>query len=136
MTKPFSKDLYDTDDNAKDQVITYLAKNNIKAWVNPDQYGIDLLAKVNGEDRGYEVEVKNNWSGIRFPFSSIHIAGRKLKFAYSASRFFMLNKPRTWAILLKGQDVAESPIVKKDTIYTTGEDFIEVPIEKATFLKL
>ena len=45
MIKPFSLELYADNDNAKDLVIKWLESKGCTAWVNPDQYGIDLLFK-------------------------------------------------------------------------------------------
>jgi hypothetical protein len=134
--KPFSQDLYDADDNAKELAISFLKGHGVHLVVNPDQYGIDLIGGLNGELRAYEVEVKHSWSGPDFEFDTIHIPARKIKFALRFSRFFIINHERTHAILLKGQDVAESPIITKKTIYTEAEDFIEVALEKATIVKL
>jgi hypothetical protein len=135
MAKPFSPDLHEANDAAaKDALIKALLKRGILARENPDPYGIDILA-VNKE-MGYEVEVKHNWTGIKFPFQTVHIAARKLKFAKALMRFVILNKPLTWAIVIKGETAKESPIIKKDTTLTEGEDFISVPTEKAIFIRL
>lgn len=136
MTKPFSKELYDADDNAKEQVIKLLATKGVKVVVNPDQYGIDLVGTYQGQPRSYEIEVKHNWKGKDFPFDKVHISARKLKFAWPMSRFIMLNDDRTEAILIQGQDVAECPIITKSTIYTKDEQFIEIPLERTVRLPL
>jgi hypothetical protein len=136
MMKPFSQDLFDADDNAKHLVIDYLQTQGLDLVVNPDQYGIDLIGGLNGELRAYEVEVKHSWSGPDFGYDTVHIPARKIKFALRFSRFFILNHERTHAILIKGQDVAESPIISKKTIYTESEDFIEVSLNKASIIKL
>lgn len=133
MAKPFSADLFSANDAAaKEKVIWALLKRGIIARENPDRYGVDLVSNGNS----YEVEVKHNWTGIKFPFQTIHIAARKLKFALEGVRFVILNKPLTWAIVIHGEVVSASPIIKKDTSLTEGEDFISVPTEKAAFVKL
>jgi hypothetical protein len=133
MTKPFSASLYEANDAAaKEKLISALLKRGIIAQENPDPYGVDLVSNGNS----YEVEVKHNWTGITFPFQTIHIAARKLKFATERMRFVILNKPLTWAIVIRGEVAAASPIIKKDTSLTEGEDFISVPTEKAAFVKL
>ena len=50
----------------------------MKAIVNPDTYGIDLIV----DNTFYcEVEVKHNWKGKDFPFSTLQLSDRKRKFA-------------------------------------------------------
>jgi hypothetical protein len=135
MSKPFSQSLYDSNDAAaKEKLINALLKRGIIAQENPDPYGVDLISMTH--PNSYEVEVKHNWTGITFPFQTIHIAARKLKFALVNVRFVILNKPLTHGVVIKGEVVQESAIIKKDTSLTEGEDFISVPIQKAAFVKL
>ncbi len=81
VIKPFSLQLYADNDNAKELVIRWLESQGFTAWVNPDEYGIDLIFHNKDGDYYYaEVEVKHNWEGVAFPFKSIHFPKRKLKF--------------------------------------------------------
>jgi hypothetical protein len=137
--KPFSPSLYKKDDGAKELVIEWLSSQDITAWVNPDQYGIDLLSKdMYGVEHSWEVEVKHNWKGDQFPFSSVHFSGRKKKFLKDPDSvsFVMLNHELTHALIIKGYILAKSQLVTKDTIYTTNEKFIEVPVEKGSIVRL
>ena len=130
MIKPFSLELYADNDNAKELVIKWLESKGYTAWVNPDQYGIDLLFK--NQLGGYyscEVEVKHNWKGAKFPFKTMHIPARKLKFATDNAIFVVLNSERTHLIMLHGEDLRKAPIVRKDTIYTEGEYFVEIEVD-------
>ena len=81
MIKPFDQTLYQENDDAKHQVIEWLSAEGFEAMVNPDQYGIDILAEKNGQQYEIEVEVKHNWVGERFPFGEVHFPARKKKFA-------------------------------------------------------
>ena len=129
MIKPFSLELYADNDNAKELVIKWLESNGCTAWVNPDQYGIDLLFKnPEGDYYSCEVEVKHNWKGARFPFKTMHIPARKLKFATGNSIFVILNSERSHLIMLHGDDLRKAPIVRKDTIYTESEYFTEIEV--------
>jgi len=130
--KPFSQPLYDKNDDAKLLVLQWLQANNIVAWINPDQYGIDLLSF----DRSFEVEVKHNWKGETFPYASVHLPGRKIKFANSKSMFVMLNSDRSHALLVDGGTVAESPQITKNTVYSDGETFIEIDVSKCGLVKV
>jgi hypothetical protein len=132
MIKPFSLELYTDNDNAKELVIKWLESKGCTAWVNPDQYGIDLLFKnPEGDYYSCEVEVKHNWKGPNFPFKSMHIPARKLKFATDNAIFVVLNSERTHLIMLHGEDLRKALIVRKDTIYTEGEYFVEIEISNA-----
>lgn len=132
--KPFSQELFDADDHAKHKVIKWLGTRGVQAQVNPDDYGIDLI-EINGP-RAWEVEVKHNWSGHYFPFRTVHIAARKLKFARPNWFFSILNHEHTHAIFIKGEIAALSSVITKDTALTSAEDFIEVPCADTWMMKL
>jgi len=129
--KPFSQELYDNDDKAKHLVIDFLESNGWDAWVNPDTYGIDLLAlDPNGIEYQIEVEVKHNWSGRTFPYHTLHFADRKRKFIDSdrMTMFFTVNHENTHALVAFDEALSVAPTIVKDTIYTQGEKFIEVSV--------
>ena len=133
-TKPFDRTLYNRDDDAKDDVIAWVARRyGYHLYVNPDQYGIDLLC-----DNGwsFEVEVKHNWRGNKFPYQEVHFSARKLKFANRRSIFVMLNSERTRGLLVAGDVVRRSKIVRKATKYTADEQFIEVPVRLCELVTL
>jgi hypothetical protein len=136
--KPFDQELYDKDDNAKYVVIDYLATLGIQARVNPDPYGIDLLADWYGSDYEIEVEVKHNWSGPEFPFDSLHYSARKVKFLNPKAevRFITLNNEWTHAAIVTGQNLLGCKIVEKKTKYTERESFLEVPLDKVRLVSL
>lgn len=125
-TKPFDRTLYNRDDDAKQDVIAWVARRyGYHLYVNPDDYGIDLLCE-NGWS--FEVEVKHNWRGARFPYQEVHFSARKLKFANRRSIFVMLNSERSHGLLVAGDVVRRCKIVRKATKYTADEQFVEVPV--------
>lgn len=130
--KPFDPELYAKDDLAKFIVIDWLAGIGITAWVNPDDYGIDLLGERGSESFMIEVEVKHNWSGRIFPFNSIHYSARKLKFLDSKAtvKFITLNHEWSHLAIVDGDDLGAGQIVKKKTKYTQEEEFIEIPLSQ------
>ena len=136
VSKPFSPSLYEADDGAKHQVIAWLEVKGYEAWVNPDDYGIDLLGTRGGKTFGWEVEVKHSWKGNTFPYSAVHFAARKLKFALPNHHFLMLNDERTRFLAVRGEDFTPAKIVKKRTIYTSEEDFVEIPLSLCRFATL
>ena len=138
MNKVFSEEHYNADDNAKHQVIAWLVSRGFMAWVNPDQYGIDVQGVLKGECYEFEVEVKHNWSGSMFPFETIHFSNRKRKFATAdkLTWFVMLNDERTHALLISGQTFLAAPVVTKNTIYTEAEQFVAIPVAQGRLIQL
>ena len=138
MSKPFDLELYSQDDKAKLLVIDWMKSYGIETYVNPDQYGIDLLGTGPKGKYQIEVEVKHNWSGPTFPFDTVHFAGRKQKFVVNHERckFVMLNHDLTHALMVDGTILAAAKIVNKRTIYTASENFIEVPISSCKIWRL
>ncbi len=135
QVKPFDQELYDRDDAAKYFVIDWLKDLDIQARVNPDPYGIDLLATGPLGDYEIEVEVKQSWTGYRFPYQSLHFAGRKTKFIRDGinPRFVTLNREWTYAAIVSGEQLSSAQVIKKDTIYTSNESFIEIPVSDIQF---
>jgi hypothetical protein len=137
VTKVFSEKLYAQDDNAKYQILDWLNNHGYQAKINPDKYGIDIIANKNGIKYFFEVEVKHPWKGEEFPFpEGVDFVPRKKKLAKANSYFVMLNHERDNALVINGTAVLESPIVVKDSIYTSGERFIRIPLEKCVFIRL
>lgn len=135
--KQFSQSLYDANDDAKHQVIAWLEERGFMAWVNEDQYGIDVQALRMGKQYVFEVEVKHNWDDDGFPFSSVHFPLRKNKFAAEDNAWFvMLNRSRTQILLVSGKTFREGKIVKKRTKYTDDEEFVEIPLSRCIFRDL
>lgn len=135
--KPFDPNTYAENDNAKNLVVAFLKKWGFtNVHVNPDKYGIDLLAERirNGRTVSYgvEVEVKHNWSGSLFPFSHVHYAARKVKFLNECEHtyFIMCNTERTHLLIANEQAFDGARIVRKDTSTTTNEWFMQVPLER------
>lgn len=138
-SKQFDSSHYEADDNAKERVIAWMGGFGWNAYVNPDQYGIDVLAERGERRLAVEVEVKHNWTGQRFPFSTVHFSARKAKFAQVLERevwFSMLNDERNRILLVGGEIVAQADIVEKATIYTNNERFIQVPVSKCRILPI
>lgn len=130
--KPFDKELYDKDDNAKYQVISFLENLDFEAFVNPNTYGIDVIArsKRTGNEWGFEVEVKHVWHGPDYVGDTVHIPERKRKFAKQNSYFAMTNDERTHFLIIPGRIAMVSPIITKDTRYTKNEGFMNIPMDE------
>lgn len=138
MSKPFSQQQYDLDDDAKYQIMGWLETKGYRCRINPDLYGIDVLGERWGRQFQFEVEVKHNWHGRIFPFESVHFSVRKRKFVSldAETWFVMLNSERSHALFIDGERFLRSPIVAKDTKYSVNEAFVEVDIHWAIFRDL
>jgi hypothetical protein len=132
--KTFSQVQYDADDNAKHQVIDFLTQHwgmtNVR--INPNQYGIDLLADDRGKPTGIEVEVKHNWLEQRFPYDKVHFSARKTKFLDECPDvyFVMLSDDRTRMIATHGDNFQDARLVRKSTKWSNHEWFIQVDLGK------
>jgi len=138
VNKPFSQQHYDEDDWAKYQIIDWLQGKGYEAWINPDKFGIDILATRWGRQFAFEVEVKHNWRGRYFPYEQIHFSARKRKFVVLdvETWFVMLNHERTHALLIDGEHILTAPIENKNTKYSQNEAFVAVDIQWAIFRDL
>lgn len=138
--KTFSQEHYRLDDKAKMLVMKWMVKcGYTSVRSNPDQYGIDILASWYGHDVAFEVEVKHNWKGDEFPFRTCHFSARKRKFLdpLIRTRFAMLNHERTHILIFDGDHlISQGRIVKKDTIYTRQEEFIEIDSEWGSLIEI
>jgi hypothetical protein len=139
MAKPFSEALYTENDDAKHQVVEWLLVHGFEtAIVNPDQYGIDILAEKDGQKYEIEVEVKHNWKGEKFPFSEVHFPERKRKFAKKTEYvwFFMLNHERTHGLIVDGFDFVNGTVVRKHTSEYDNDLFVEIPTFNCKFVSM
>lgn len=137
--KPFDQALYDSDDNAKHDLIGWLERENgFMAWVNDDQFGIDVIAIKDGQQFEFEVEVKHNWNSEGFPFDTAHWSARKLKFAMPSkfNWFVMFSASRESALFASGATILDCPIVTKDTKYTSAEKFVAVPLGRCILRRI
>jgi hypothetical protein len=138
MSKVFDKEHYENDDNAKHDVISWLESKGFMAWVNHDQFGIDVQGVRKGISYEFEVEVKHNWKGKEFPFNTVHFSNRKRKFALpdNTTWFVMLNHERTHGLMVTGSVFLNAPIVEKNTIYTRKEEFVQISVDKAILITI
>ena len=79
---------------AKRKAMRWFARHGIHSFENPDRFGVDLIVP----NLGYcEVEVKTGWKHGRFPFPSLHLPYRKLK-------FIQLDQPTMFIVWNAGLD--------------------------------
>jgi hypothetical protein len=77
--------------------------------------------------------------GDEFPFDTLQLPLRKMKFANLDKRswFMVMNRTRTRAIAINHQDLLDSRIVEVQNKYIKqGEKFFQVPKSKFRFIYL
>lgn len=141
MSKEFDESLYRINDpKAKRAMLWWLNKpgETIYEYVteNSDIYGPDLIAiKERMALFFIELEVKHDWRE-KFPFKTIHIPYRKLKFMDLSipTYFVMLNRDCTRYLSIASSELSD--IIIKDTIHTKEEKFFEVSTKDRSFNKI
>ena len=130
MSKAFSRELYDKNDWVKYLFIDILnSRYECNPRVNPDDYGIDILT----DKYDYEVEVKHNWTGVDFPYDTIHYSSRKIKFVTKRSYFVTFNSDHSRYFIIHSWSLNKARIVTKNTTYTKSESFIEINVSEGWF---
>jgi len=122
--------LYDKNDWVKYLFIDILnSRYECNPRVNPDDYGIDILT----DKYDYEVEVKHNWTGVDFPYDTIHYSSRKIKFVTKRSYFVTFNSDHRRYFIIHSWSLNKARIVTKNTTYTKSESFIEINVSEGWF---
>jgi histidinol phosphatase-like PHP family hydrolase len=130
VSKAFSRELYDKNDWVKYLFIDILnSRYECNPRVNPDDYGIDILT----DKYDYEVEVKHNWTGVNFPYDTIHYSSRKIKFVTKRSYFVTFNSDHSRYFIIHSWSLNKAKIVTKNTTYTKSESFIEINVSEGWF---
>ena len=95
---------------------------------NPDKYGEDMILLIDGCKYKYlELQVCADWTGDKFPHSSLYIYERKIKFADN-TLFLVFNKAMTKGYLFSRKSITGEP--KRIKKYS-GEFIYEIPWNRA-----
>jgi hypothetical protein len=140
-TDSFNPSEYLEYDIVKNLIIEHLECKGYVAYINPDKYGIDLLARKNGHLFYFEIEVKN-WSFTGqhdFPFETVHFTNRKKKFG-NDFHYIIINKENTYALIADSRQIfrPENLIIKQVNRngLNADEQFYSLPKDKVRFFKL
>lgn len=135
--KRFDKKLYIENDKAGKEVVrkTYNSKffnDNIRVYPNLGKYDVDMTM-YRGEDiiAYVEVEVKHNWSGYKFPFSTVQIPERKDKFIGlgKPTIFCVVNSEKTRFFAVLDIHLTKDRLrVVPNKYVKEGEKFFQVPV--------
>jgi hypothetical protein len=129
--KAFDRELYRANDNkARQATKRYFERKGYTVYDHPDQYAQDLVVEDEGATFCVECEVKNVWSGERFPYQSVQLPERKSKFFNTATMFFIWNKELTHAMTFWSQDVQQlEPVEVPNKYVQKGEYFYQIPMD-------
>ena len=124
IRKPFNGQLYEQNDaRAKSAVLTFLRTHADEAKENPDKYGVDILFFFAGERWQAEVEIKNGWTGGPFPFNTIHLPQRKLRYSPKERvLYFILSSDLRRAVIIPGEAAHRAPLVSVSNKYVEKDE--------------
>lgn len=141
MRKRFDRELYnEVDKKTKEKVFSLLEEfDNIHAAENTKKTKVDILVTDPDTDElkfNIECEVKRVWKNKEFPYESVQIPERKLKYAIldKPTLFVMFNVDYSAYLVIKSADLVASPCVEVPNKYVyKGEKFFQVPLTKVVF---
>jgi hypothetical protein len=141
QNKRFDKELFDKYDKmGRDIVKSYVGQWGMVAEDNPDRYGVDLNLYADGKLVGVaEVEVRNSWKTVEFPYEDLNVPHRKKKLLENDidTFFFSINAEGSALFFCKAEDVLSSEVKESRNKYVyKGEHFYKVPLDKLTHVAL
>jgi hypothetical protein len=126
IKKPFSKELYEQNDEIGIQiVIHFLKKKGIRAIKNPNKYAVDLII-YKEQKIGYgEVEVRHSWDSEKFKYNTLNIPLRKKKLLENdlTTYLFAINKNKTKMYVIKDDAILASPIEENKNKYIKEKEY-------------
>ncbi len=135
MYKKFDKALYEENNQlAIDTVVSMLESRGNKVILPDREYyqshDFKFISRNTGIHYKAEVERKKVWkkSGTWEGWKTVDIPHRKVH--SKSDYFFMVNEPCDTILVCSMEDIKFSPVSEKNTIYTSGERFFNVPFEK------
>lgn len=141
QNKRFDKELFDKyDQMGRDIVKSFVGQWGMLAEDNPDRYGVDLLLYAEGKLVACaEVEVRNSWKTVEFPYEDLNVPHRKKKLLENEvdTFFFSINSEGTALFFCKAEDVLSSEVKESRNKYVyKGEHFYKVSLDKLTHVVL
>ncbi len=111
--------------------------NGYKCDDNEDIYGVDLVVEGKGRKFNCEVEVKQTWHGLKFPYDTLHIPVRKAKFLIESTTFMVFNAGLHRVAVVGRKAVQKAPKVEvPNREVAFGERFFDVPVSEAYFFTI
>jgi hypothetical protein len=130
----FTRELFNQHDTPVKEAVKELLIQMGYIIVNEDEaYGShDFIASLNGVEKKVEVERKNAWKYLHFPFSTHDVSCRKK--TSNADMFFQSNSNCSVLAYCPMSTVKESPVYRKNTcLGSINEPFFAVPISNVKY---
>lgn len=125
----FSRELYDRyNTSGVETACSFLQQQGYEIVKTlDDAYGLyDFIVKKDGTNYTIEAEVTAKWIGHSFPYRQMSVPHRKKK---SIADFYIRTNPAGSALFfLPMKQVHAAPVIVKDTCYTKGEAFFNLPV--------
>jgi hypothetical protein len=103
---------------------------------NENKYGVDLIYFEGEKAKTLEVEVKLTWPGGPFPFDTINVLGRKVKYFKDGAQLLLLAKNHQDYLILQPADILrQAPVEINNKYVFEAEPFIQVPVHLADFYR-
>lgn len=130
--KKFSKQLYDECNNQGIQVAShFLSQRGYKVVDTTESYkSHDFVVQKDGKTSKIEAEVSRTWKSRSFPWSHMSVPFRKKD--SKADLYIMSNHSGSALFCVPMSDVKSADIIVKDTCFTTGEMFFNLPAKTLT----
>lgn len=137
--KPFDRALYEKYDNAckvqAQKIFSKIPGYTIEE--NDSKIGVDFLLYKDDEHIGYlEVELKNIWTSVSFPYEEVNFPHRKIKFCEldKPTLFMMFNKDFKNYLVVDSGTMLNSDLEEVRNKYILkGELFFKVDKNKVLF---
>jgi len=137
MAKVFEPErLAEFDGPAKALGIMFWKKLGYDCRENPEECGVDLI--VEGHDRKFlcEVEIRDSWTTTDFPWNTLLLPLRKIKFAEQDCVFLIINRAKTHAMYVHSRDVRAADVVSTPNKVDPYERSISIPVSATTLVPL
>lgn len=144
-TKLFDPQLKATYGDAAEDVVLHYLRNTLGSD-NVEQlplgiYGPDLGFRHDGEWVYADVERRGNWKADQadFPFDTVHMPKRKLKFAALGRPYFYISVRDDCqrAIIFRHDDIQDAIcVVCGNRFVAAGELFVDLPTGKGSYVAL
>jgi len=86
----------------------------------------DFIVSKNGINYKVETEVSARWTTLSFPYNTMSVPFRKKN--SQADIYIRMNRNGSALFCCPMKQVFKSPVITKDTCYTTGEKFFNVDV--------
>ena len=144
VRRTFNKESYEENDKVgKDTVIRFFASKGIKAYENPDRYGIDLFIDgVSSTGRVFkhfpvEVERRLAWKKKEFPFTTVFIPERKRKFFFKNCFYAVVNNDCNKVMFCSSLTIMKSKLMEvPNQSCAEGECFFIVPLSSFSIYEI